>query len=257
MKKKKERNDKKKEKLYRPVLGFSLQGTYTLGIYPLHRVPRILFCVHSLCSFLGVFAIRPNHSEATNFTSPPPKLTLLSLTTVGAPSSSFLPCILAVDGRLRLAGSYIVAETAAVAERVQAVSHYGNPAAGCESDEQSYQVSGVDGSFCSPKCSSDNACPHDYPSGKSPSFQHPPHLYVFCYIVRLVESGRLSKLEDIAMEDLMEERHCHVQSDAPCFACICTHTCTCTTRGRHVVGWAYARVCACFDWAARICVIMI
>eukprot|EP00729_Bicosta_minor_P016914 gene16914-12411_t len=70
----------------------------------------------------------------------------------------------AVDGRLRLAGSYIVAETAAVAERVQAVSHYGNPAAGCESDEQSYQVSGVDGSFCSPKCSSDNACPHDYPS---------------------------------------------------------------------------------------------
>merc|ERR1711865_536245 len=44
-------------------------------------------------------------------------------------------------------------------------THYGDPKTGCESDEQAVQVQGLAGNFCSPKCSSSNACPSDKPSG--------------------------------------------------------------------------------------------
>merc|ERR1711918_280221 len=43
-------------------------------------------------------------------------------------------------------------------------THYGDPADGCESDEQAVRVQGVAGSFCSPDCAS-AACPTDVPSG--------------------------------------------------------------------------------------------
>merc|ERR1712010_396553 len=43
-------------------------------------------------------------------------------------------------------------------------THYGDPADGCEADEQAVQVQGLSGSFCSPDCAS-AACPTDVPSG--------------------------------------------------------------------------------------------
>jgi len=43
-------------------------------------------------------------------------------------------------------------------------THYGDPAGGCESDEQAVQVQGVSGNFCSPKCSG-SSCPSDVPDG--------------------------------------------------------------------------------------------
>merc|ERR1712072_817134 len=43
-------------------------------------------------------------------------------------------------------------------------THYGDPKDGCEADEQSVQVQGVSGDFCSPPCKS-NECPTDIPSG--------------------------------------------------------------------------------------------
>merc|ERR1711998_639355 len=43
-------------------------------------------------------------------------------------------------------------------------THYGNPADGCMSDEQSVKVQGLTGSFCSPDCAS-ASCPTDVPSG--------------------------------------------------------------------------------------------
>merc|ERR1711988_1264184 len=43
-------------------------------------------------------------------------------------------------------------------------THYGDPADGCESDEQAVQVQGLSGKFCSPDCKS-SSCPTDVPSG--------------------------------------------------------------------------------------------
>jgi len=43
-------------------------------------------------------------------------------------------------------------------------THYGDPAGGCESDEQAVRVQGVSGDFCSPPCSG-MSCPSDVPSG--------------------------------------------------------------------------------------------
>merc|ERR1711970_608983 len=46
-------------------------------------------------------------------------------------------------------------------------THYGDPATGCESDEQSVQVQGVSGDFCSPPCTGilHMKCPSDVPDG--------------------------------------------------------------------------------------------
>merc|ERR1712187_136361 len=44
-------------------------------------------------------------------------------------------------------------------------THYGDPATGCESDEEAVRVQGVSGDFCSPPCSAAGACPTDVPSG--------------------------------------------------------------------------------------------
>jgi len=43
-------------------------------------------------------------------------------------------------------------------------THYGDPAQGCESDEQAVQVQDVSGAFCSPACK-DGQCPSDKPDG--------------------------------------------------------------------------------------------
>merc|ERR1719390_581479 len=43
-------------------------------------------------------------------------------------------------------------------------THYGNPADGCEADEQAVRVQGLSGTFCSPDCAS-SSCPTDVPSG--------------------------------------------------------------------------------------------
>merc|ERR1719440_742217 len=43
-------------------------------------------------------------------------------------------------------------------------THYGNPADGCEPDEQAVRVQGLAGTFCSPDCKS-AACPTDVPAG--------------------------------------------------------------------------------------------
>lgn len=46
-------------------------------------------------------------------------------------------------------------------------THYGDPKNGCESDEQSVQVTGLSGDFCSPKCTGifKTKCPTDVPKG--------------------------------------------------------------------------------------------
>ena len=77
-----------------------------------------------------------------------------------------------------------------VGASTSATSHYGNPAVGCESDEEAYTVTGLAGSFCSPQCSSDAACPHDYPAGtdgpeglcvlESPGATKPDHCALVC-----------------------------------------------------------------------------
>jgi hypothetical protein len=43
-------------------------------------------------------------------------------------------------------------------------SHYGNPADGCQDDEQAVRVQGLPGSFCSPACKR-GQCPSDVPDG--------------------------------------------------------------------------------------------
>ena len=43
-------------------------------------------------------------------------------------------------------------------------THYGDPAGGCESDEQAVQVQGLSGDFCCPKSAS-GSCPSDVPTG--------------------------------------------------------------------------------------------
>jgi hypothetical protein len=43
-------------------------------------------------------------------------------------------------------------------------THYGNPADGCEDDEEAVKVTGISGAFCSPNCTS-SSCPTDVPSG--------------------------------------------------------------------------------------------
>merc|ERR1712146_721674 len=48
---------------------------------------------------------------------------------------------------------------------LNATTHYGDPKAGCESDEVAIQIQGVTGDFCSPKCSILAACPSDLPEG--------------------------------------------------------------------------------------------
>jgi hypothetical protein len=44
-------------------------------------------------------------------------------------------------------------------------SHYGNPASGCQPDEKSFRVQGIDGDLCTPPCTSAGKCPADVPTG--------------------------------------------------------------------------------------------
>jgi hypothetical protein len=45
-------------------------------------------------------------------------------------------------------------------------SHYEDPNPnGCQSDEEDVQITGLQGSFCSPSCSASSPCPSDVPSG--------------------------------------------------------------------------------------------
>jgi len=46
-------------------------------------------------------------------------------------------------------------------------THYGDPATGCEFDEEAVRVQGVQGDFCSPQCDSSGSCPSDVPKGDS------------------------------------------------------------------------------------------
>ena len=43
-------------------------------------------------------------------------------------------------------------------------THYEDPKGGCQADELAVQITGVDGDFCSPKCTT-TACPTDVPTG--------------------------------------------------------------------------------------------
>lgn len=43
-------------------------------------------------------------------------------------------------------------------------THYGDPSAGCQTDELAIQVQGLDGDFCAPQCKV-NSCPSDAPDG--------------------------------------------------------------------------------------------
>ena len=52
--------------------------------------------------------------------------------------------------------------TTTAADVLQA--HYGSPADGCEADEMQFQISGVPGAICAPKCT-DTPCPTDVPDG--------------------------------------------------------------------------------------------
>eukprot|EP00469_Lotharella_globosa_P013507 CAMPEP_0167788324 /NCGR_PEP_ID=MMETSP0111_2-20121227/9972_1 /TAXON_ID=91324 /ORGANISM="Lotharella globosa, Strain CCCM811" /LENGTH=134 /DNA_ID=CAMNT_0007680179 /DNA_START=40 /DNA_END=444 /DNA_ORIENTATION=- len=52
-----------------------------------------------------------------------------------------------------------------LAAYLNASTHYGDPKAGCESDEISAQIQGISGDFCTSKCSLVKACPTDVPAG--------------------------------------------------------------------------------------------
>mmetsp|Transcript_33143 Transcript_33143/g.53813 ORF Transcript_33143/g.53813 Transcript_33143/m.53813 type:complete len:137 (-) Transcript_33143:167-577(-) len=52
-----------------------------------------------------------------------------------------------------------------VADYLNATTHYGDPKAGCESDEIAVQIQGVQGDFCTPACSLVKKCPTDVPEG--------------------------------------------------------------------------------------------
>jgi hypothetical protein len=45
------------------------------------------------------------------------------------------------------------------------LSHYGDPANGCRSDEKSISLQGVPGDLCVPHCTADSKCPTDVPKG--------------------------------------------------------------------------------------------
>lgn len=44
-------------------------------------------------------------------------------------------------------------------------THYGDPSAGCQDDEQAFAINGVPGKICAPKCTSFQPCPTDVPDG--------------------------------------------------------------------------------------------
>lgn len=48
---------------------------------------------------------------------------------------------------------------------VEADTHFGDPSAGCESDEVSVQITGIKGDFCTSQCSLLKHCPTDVPAG--------------------------------------------------------------------------------------------
>mmetsp|Transcript_30757 Transcript_30757/g.53962 ORF Transcript_30757/g.53962 Transcript_30757/m.53962 type:complete len:131 (-) Transcript_30757:118-510(-) len=52
-----------------------------------------------------------------------------------------------------------------VLEYFNATTHYGDPKAGCMSDEVAVQIQGLSGDFCTPQCSLFKACPADVPAG--------------------------------------------------------------------------------------------
>ena len=64
------------------------------------------------------------------------------------------------------ATTFLLAPSQLGAVATTAGTHYGDPcsSAGCESDEQPVSVTGIDGSFCSPDCTT-AACPTDVPAG--------------------------------------------------------------------------------------------
>jgi len=47
------------------------------------------------------------------------------------------------------------------------LKHYGSPSAGCEDDENSFQISGIPGGVCARKCADFLPCPTDVPKGVS------------------------------------------------------------------------------------------
>jgi len=51
-----------------------------------------------------------------------------------------------------------------LAESQDNTTHYEDPKSGCQADELAVQITGVDGDFCSPKCTT-TACPTDVPTG--------------------------------------------------------------------------------------------
>eukprot|EP00934_Nitzschia_sp_Nitz4_P008105 Nitzschia sp. Nitz4//scaffold176_size46146//26422//27093//NITZ4_007193-RA/size46146-augustus-gene-0.5-mRNA-1//-1//CDS//3329539018//8095//frame0 len=61
-----------------------------------------------------------------------------------------------------LAGEPLTADNAAAI-----LGHYGKPPASCEGDEEAFQISGVPGAVCSPKCDASGQCPTDVPDGVS------------------------------------------------------------------------------------------
>merc|ERR1712166_314148 len=85
---------------------------------------------------------------------------------LGSDFATCCPCIKKLDSKLPITcPSTPVSVTVSVTLISTAnQTHYGDPANGCESDEQAVQVQGVAGKFCAPDCTS-AACPTDVPAG--------------------------------------------------------------------------------------------
>eukprot|EP00658_Telonema_sp_P-2_P059924 TRINITY_DN48_c0_g1_i6.p1 TRINITY_DN48_c0_g1~~TRINITY_DN48_c0_g1_i6.p1 ORF type:complete len:349 (-),score=69.93 TRINITY_DN48_c0_g1_i6:272-1318(-) len=87
---------------------------------------------------------------------------------LGGDFGTCCPCIKKIDPNLPIQcpGSvpeFMIVDVAAI-KAAAAQTHYGDPANGCEADEEAVQVQGISGKFCSPDCAS-AACPTDVPSG--------------------------------------------------------------------------------------------
>mmetsp|Transcript_7086 Transcript_7086/g.15476 ORF Transcript_7086/g.15476 Transcript_7086/m.15476 type:complete len:164 (+) Transcript_7086:47-538(+) len=55
--------------------------------------------------------------------------------------------------------------TATATDDDEKKTHYGNPTGGCMKDEHPFQIQGVAGMICAPKCTAFRPCPSDVPRG--------------------------------------------------------------------------------------------
>jgi len=139
----------------RYFLGFGSDGIRTPKGFRHRRNPDIEICACVMASLqIGHLpTVQPSLKELKRA---PKKATMMRLS-------------LTVFATLSIAASAteiltFIGEGAVTASDGKA-SHYGNPTAGCREDERGFQIQGVPGEICAPKCTAFRPCPSDVPEG--------------------------------------------------------------------------------------------